>query len=174
MPDWRAAAAIRADTRAGATALAARAGGALRELAADAAAAQRLDAALLADAVRALVRAQPAMAPLCRLGSAVLDAAGDSPTAAAVAEAVAAYEADGAAEAAATAERGAALVPDGGEILTLSASSLVERALRAARADGRRFRVVCLESRPAGWERCTPLRLSWPIHTSHCLRHSEC
>jgi translation initiation factor eIF-2B subunit delta len=148
MREWRAAAAIRADTRAGATALAARAGVALRELAADAEAARRLDAALLARAVRALVRAQPAMAPLCRLGSAVLDAAGESPTAAAVAGAVAAYEARAAAAAAATATRGAALVPDGGEVLTLSASSLVERALRAAHADGLRFRVICLESRP--------------------------
>ncbi len=144
----RAAAAIRADTRSGATALTARAGAALRAIAAEAEAEGHLDAALLAAAVRALVRAQPAMASICRLGDAVLAAAGEAPTAAVVAAAVAAFEISSAADAAAAVERAVALVPNGGRLLTLSASSLVERTVLAAQGTGRRVHVVCLESRP--------------------------
>jgi translation initiation factor 2B subunit (eIF-2B alpha/beta/delta family) len=144
----RAAEAIRADTRSGATALTARAGAALRAIAAEAEAAGRLDVPLLAAAARALVRAQPAMASICRLGDAVLAAVGDAPTAAEVAAAVTAFEEQSAADAAAVVARAVALVPDGGRLLTLSASSLVERAVLAAQNMGRRVHVVCLESRP--------------------------
>jgi len=145
---WRAAQAIRADTRSGATALTVRAGAALRSLAAEAEAEGRLDAALLTDAALALVRAQPAMASICRLGAAVLAAASGQPRAASVAAAVATFDEQSTADAAAVVSRAVALLPDGGRVLTLSASSLVERALLAAQGAGRRLGVVCLESRP--------------------------
>ena len=152
-----AAAALRRETRAGATALTATAGALLVRLAAERAATGRLTHAALADDARALVRAQPAMASICWLADAVLRAgdvadaalrAGDEPDAGAVAAAVARFEAALGAAAAAVEARAAALVPDEGTVLTLSASSLVERALGRAHREGRAFRAVCLEARP--------------------------
>ena len=85
----QAVAAIRGETRVGATELTARAGALLVEEATERATAGRLTQATLAGLARALVRAQPAMASICRLANAVLLAA-HPPTAEAVARAVAA------------------------------------------------------------------------------------
>ena len=143
----QAVAAIRGETRVGATELTTRAGALLVEEATERAAAGRLTQATLAGLARALVRAQPAMASICRLANAVLLAA-HPPTAEAVARAVAAYEADARTAARDLEVRGAELVPNGGTVVTLSASSLVERAIVRSHDDGRRFRVLCLEARP--------------------------
>jgi translation initiation factor eIF-2B subunit delta len=48
----------------------------------------------------------------------------------------------------AAARHAAALIPDGSVVATYSASSTVLAALRLARKQGRRFRVMCSESRP--------------------------
>lgn len=140
----RLVAAVRGETRVGATALAARAGALLAaEVAAGA-----LDAAGLATLARALVRAQPAMASLCRLADAVLATFDRAPTPTAVADAVAAFEARVQAEAAAIEAAATVVVPPGATVFTLSASSLVERALLRLHREGRGVRVVCFESRP--------------------------
>ena len=47
------------------------------------------------------------------------------------------------------AEGALGLIPDGSTIMTLSHSGTVEQALLHARRAGRRFSVICLESRPA-------------------------
>jgi len=48
----------------------------------------------------------------------------------------------------ASARHAAALIPDGSVVATYSASSTVLAALRLARKQGRRFRILCSESRP--------------------------
>jgi translation initiation factor 2B subunit (eIF-2B alpha/beta/delta family) len=111
-------------------------------------AAGRLDRPALARAARALIRAQPAMAAIARLADAVLAAVGDAPTAPAVVAAVQAFDARVRRAAAAIEREAVALVPPGGTVLTLSASSLVERTLLRAHRDGRGPRVICPESRP--------------------------
>lgn len=95
--------------------------------------------------------AQPAMAPLITLAARVLEAVSGDDTAEArrSARAAAVDFASGMdARASALAIRAAALLPTRGDILTLSSSSSVTRALLHA-WDERRGRVVVLESRPA-------------------------
>src|SRR5262249_40055765 len=99
----------------------------------------------LADDARALVRAQPAMASICRLADAALRAAAEPE---AVAAAVARFDAAMGAAAAAAEARAAAPGPGRGAALPPSAGSLVERALGRAHGDGGAFRVLCLEARP--------------------------
>ena len=103
----------------------------------------------LAEASRAILEAQPAMAPLLALACAVVRAT----TGAADGGMIAARQA--LLEFAArldritreVPERADALIPAGGRVLTLSASSTVRRTL--CNAAGRRtFDVVCLEGRP--------------------------
>lgn len=100
---------------------------------------------------RAILDAQPAMAPLVRLVSEVLEAARETGS---VEEGRAAAE--GAADAfrqgqetrgQVVARRAAALVPEGGRVLTHSSSSTVRAAL-LHHARERDFSVVCLEGRP--------------------------
>lgn len=107
---------------------------------------------VLSDLVTRILDAQPAMAPLIHLGSRVLlaaDEAAELPEARrAVLNAAAAFRErlEGASED--VADRALPLLPSEGRLLTLSASSTVRRALRAAAGEGHRIEVVCLESRP--------------------------
>jgi translation initiation factor 2B subunit (eIF-2B alpha/beta/delta family) len=160
---------IRAEKRAGATALVRRAAEALRLLA-DAIPAAGADwPTLLADTAAELATARPAFAGLTRLASAALDAAASaaSPDEAAGAVRAAAERFVGALDedAARIVARAAGLLrdprrlgaagpasstgPTDGRVrvLTISASSLVERALLAAAELGS-LQVTCLESRP--------------------------
>jgi translation initiation factor 2B subunit (eIF-2B alpha/beta/delta family) len=98
-----------------------------------------------------VVDAQPAMAPLFHLASAVLDAIAEAGneararrSAAAAAERFGASLEDRTRRAG---ERTASHLPEKGAVLTLSSSSTVEGAL-IARAEEGGLRVVCLESRP--------------------------
>lgn len=103
----------------------------------------------VARAARALVDAQPAMAPLFALACSVLRAADSPPEAAgtAVRQALREFATRLDRIAREVPERAEGLVPAGGRVLTLSASSTVRRALCLAAAR-RTFDVVCLEGRP--------------------------
>jgi translation initiation factor eIF-2B subunit delta len=140
-------AAIAADNRSGATALTRRVAGALTTAAAD--------GDLLA-AGRAAVQAQPAMASILNLASAALAAAERGAVAAEVSAFLAQLDAAGER----IAERAAELVPTGGRVLTLSASSAVRAAILAAARAGRAPRVLCLESRPLCEGRALALELA--------------
>lgn len=105
----------------------------------------------LAELGRAILDAQPAMAPLVRLVSDVLDAARDAET---VEDGRSA--ASGAAQAflqaqdtrtRVVARRAAAMLPEGARVLTLSSSSTVRTTL-LHEPRGRGISAVCLEGRP--------------------------
>ncbi|MDE2993721.1 MAG: hypothetical protein OXU67_07535 [Chloroflexota bacterium] len=157
-PAWRAqVAAIRDDHTSGAAALTAQAVAALGALAARLAdssvgADTARPSALLRAAVEELAAAQPVMAPLRRLGWSVLIAAGNQADAATVAGAVraaaAAFIAAMQAHQEQAAIHAAMLLPSQAAVLTHSASSAVEAALRRAYAAGRLAHVTCLEARP--------------------------
>ena len=103
----------------------------------------------LAEAARAILDAQPAMAPLLALSCNVVRAATSAPDKAAIAARQALLEFGARLDRIAreVPERAEALIPAGGRVLTLSASSTVRRSL--CHAAGRRtFDVICLESRP--------------------------
>jgi len=108
---------------------------------------------LVADVGRRILDAQPAMAPLVGLVAEAVRAAGGAPTPdeawQAVSRSVHGFAAEMEARAPALAARAAALLPRDGDVLTLSSSSTVLSALLRDR-EGRRGRVVVLESRPAG------------------------
>lgn len=99
----------------------------------------------------AILDAQPAMAPLVSLSARVLDAldgAEDVEAARRAAEAVAtAFRDELAVDAEEVARRARSLIPDGGRVLTLSASSTVRTALVQAGAE-KGLTAICLESRP--------------------------
>jgi translation initiation factor eIF-2B subunit delta len=97
----------------------------------------------LAELGRNLIRAQPAMAPIVNLVQAAL-AAGAAHVPDTCRDFLARAEQAGQA----VAEEAVALIRDGMVVLTHSSSSTVLRALLAARASGRRFQVICTESRP--------------------------
>lgn len=148
-------AALRNDTTSGATALARFAGEILvrvTEIFARVPNAE-LRSRIIA-AGKAVIAAQPAMATIYCLVNDVLGALGDGAggpgLAGRVQDRARAYLAglDRAQEAAAA--RGASLVDEGSLIVTHSRSSLVEKALLAARSAGKAFSVVCTESRPGG------------------------
>lgn len=102
----------------------------------------------LAELGRALIDAQPAMAPLFNLACHVLEAARQEPVEPErVRAALDAFERRIGDAARAVAERAEGLIPAGGRVLTLSASGTVRTALLHA-ASRRTFDVVCLEGRP--------------------------
>jgi len=115
----------------------------------------------LADTARAVIAAQPAMAPLLALACAVLRAVGAAPDKPAIAARQALLEFTARLDRIAreVPERAEGLVPAGGRVLTLSASSTVRRALCLA-AGRRTFDVVCLEGRPALEGRSLATRLA--------------
>ncbi|HEX6642905.1 MAG TPA: hypothetical protein VF215_17445, partial [Thermoanaerobaculia bacterium] len=98
---------------------------------------------------RAILDAQPAMAPLLALACTVLRATSAAPegSAAAARQALLEFGARLDRIAREVPERADALIPAGGRVLTLSASSTVRRALFFVAAR-RTFDVVCLEGRP--------------------------
>lgn len=99
-----------------------------------------------------LIRAQPVMAPLVNLVNRVLWAIEDQQTRhdllRAVAETTEEFKHQLRQHALHVAEGALALISDGITIVTLSYSTTVQHALRHAQRAGRRFRVVCGESRP--------------------------
>lgn len=160
-PAWRArVVAIRDDHTSGAAALTAQAVAALGELAAwlddsSGGAATARPIVLVRAAAAELAAAQPVMAPLRRLGWTVLNAAGSQAAAADAATVAAAVRAAATAFMAAieahqeqAATHAAKLLPSQAAVLTHSASSAVEAALRRAAAAGRLAHVTCLEARP--------------------------
>jgi translation initiation factor 2B subunit (eIF-2B alpha/beta/delta family) len=107
----------------------------------------------LTKTARALVQAQPAMAPVFQLGNMVLKSI-DAETnfngvQAAVNKSLAIFEHRLCASAAAIADFAYDLVPAGGLIFAYSFSSTVVSCLLSARSKGRYFRVACTEARPA-------------------------
>ena len=172
-PAWRAqVAAIRDDHTSGAAALTAQAVAALGELAAwladpNGGADTARPTALVRAAVEELAAAQPVMAPLRRLGWSVLTAADSQAAAAdaasvseAVCAAATAFMAAIEAHQEQAATHAAALLPSQAAVLTHSASSAVEAALRRAYAAGRLSRVTCLEARPLCEGRALAQRLA--------------
>jgi translation initiation factor eIF-2B subunit delta len=144
---------IAGDNRSGAAQIAFRAADILLE-AADTSAAASLPAfrqELLAIGW-ALIAAQPLMAPLVNLVNAVLWKLEQRETPdelrQAVAQAAAEFKRQLRQNAQLLAEGALALIADGSTILTISRSGTVEQALLHARRNGRRFAVICLESRP--------------------------
>ncbi len=101
----------------------------------------------------ALIRAQPIMAPLVNLVNAVVwkleEREHPSELRLAVAQATDEFKRQIRQNALRVAEGALGLIPDGGTIITLAHSGTVEQALLHARRAGRRFSVICLESRPA-------------------------
>ena len=133
-PDWIEE--IRRDNLSGAAELAKRAARALAEWAPGRARDE------IVAVLRALIAAQPRMAPMLHLAAAVLARPGEVP--AACEEFIARLEA----AAQAVAERAATLVHRGDVVATHSRSSSVLAALRYAWAQGKRFSVYLTESRP--------------------------
>lgn len=119
--------------------------------------------ALVADVGRRILDAQPAMAPLVALVAEALRAATGAPAPEeardAVRKAAEGFTAGMEARAPALAARAAELLPREGDVLTLSSSSTVLRALLHDR-EARQGRVVVLESRPAGEGRNTARSLA--------------
>ena len=154
MSDWRSLVEeIRSDSRSGATALLRRAAVAL-ELAVEAAEAEgRALRGELRQAARAVASVRPAMGAMCRLASvalAALDkAATDTDAAARVRAALGRFTRRVERDAPWIAARASGLLQEREVVVTISASSLVERTLVAAAAKGRTAVAVCLESRPA-------------------------
>ena len=122
----------------------------------------------IAATARAILDAQPAMAPLFALACTVLRAAATAPEDAGPPVRQALQEFAGRLDRVArdVPERAEGLVPAGGQVLTLSSSSTVRRALCLA-AGRRTFDVVCLEGRPGleGRDMATSLS-SRGIHVS--------
>ena len=172
-PAWQAqVAAIRDDHTSGAAALTAQAVAALDALAAwldhpSSSADTARPITLVRAAVEELAATQPVMAPLRRLGWAVLTAAGNQAAAADAATVAEAVRAAAAAFIAAmqthqeqAAIHAAALLPSQAAVLTHSASSAIEAALRRAYAAGRLAHVTCLEARPLCEGRALAQRLA--------------
>lgn len=142
---------LREDVVSGASELTRKAADALRR-AVESADSENDVRSLVAEVGRRILDAQPAMAPLVGLVADVLRSSegGSSPAAArrAVREAAEAFASGIRERAPALAARAAGLLPEDGDILTLSSSSTVLRALLHDR-EARRGRVIVLESRPA-------------------------
>lgn len=101
----------------------------------------------------ALIQAQPVMAPLVNLVNVVLWKIEEQDTPAglreAVAEATNYFKRKLKHHARRVAEDALALIGDGSTLVTISYSSTVQQALLHAQRAGRRFSVICAESRPA-------------------------
>jgi translation initiation factor 2B subunit (eIF-2B alpha/beta/delta family) len=108
------------------------------------------DPSAVVETCAAMIEAQPAMAPLANLASAVARAARARATLTprAAADAALAFISDAERRAAETASHAARLVREGQTVLTHSRSSTVLAALNEARSHGRSFTVVATESRP--------------------------
>lgn len=100
----------------------------------------------------ALIQAQPSMAPLVNLVNSVLWKAEESDTPrglrSAVALATEEFKRQIKQHALHVAEGALSLISDGDTIVTVSYSTTVQHALLHAQRAGRRFRVICAESRP--------------------------
>jgi translation initiation factor eIF-2B subunit delta len=185
-PVAEAIAGIREDHLNGAAILARKAAAVLRDLASlpDAGAQGFLE--LVAAAARAIVAAQPFMAPLVHLANGALwslDRAKEFAPADALAAYLASWELRWREEQKGVAGQAAQLIQPGSVILTHSASSAVEAALAWAHAAGVRFSVVATESRPllegtalaqrlAG--RGIPLRLIVDAAAGLLMREADC
>ncbi len=112
---------------------------------------QELRSRVLA-AGKAIIKAQPAMAPMYTLVNDVLLGLGqsdqDRDLGKSIKERTRLYLSRLHEAANAAARRASALITDGSVIVTHSRSSLVERALLEGAKSGREFSVVCTESRP--------------------------
>ncbi|GAB4212987.1 MAG: initiation factor 2B [Roseiflexaceae bacterium] len=145
---------IAADKRSGAALLAERAADVLlrRATTGEAASPDAFRAELLATGW-ALIQAQPVMAPMVNLVNTVLWKLEEQETPAAlrqaVADATAHFKRQIKHHALRVAENALALIEDGMTVVTLSQSSTVQHALFLAQRAGRRFSVVCAESRPS-------------------------
>ncbi|HWQ13477.1 MAG TPA: translation initiation factor eIF-2B [Roseiflexaceae bacterium] len=112
----------------------------------------------------ALIRAQPSMAPLVNLVNNVLWKAEESDTPdglrGAVAQATEEFKRQIKQHALHVAEGALALVAEGSVVVTISYSTTVLHALRHAQRAGRRFTVICAESRPVYEGRQTAAQLA--------------
>lgn len=140
---------IRLDRLSGAAALARQAAGALLSAGpALAGVSPERGRGILILLARRLVEAQPAMAPLVNLASAVLWRSESAGPRTAIEEACREFLAALKVSAEAIRRHGAALVEDGACVITHSYSQAVFEALVAAREAGKRITVICTESRP--------------------------
>jgi len=152
----QAIAGIAADNRSGAAQIAARAADILlrRATTGEAASSEAFRQEILATGW-ALIQAQPAMAPLVNLVNTLLwkieEQESPSELRRAVAEATDLFKRQLRHHALRVAEGALALIGEGSTLVTLSYSSTVQHALLHAQRAGRRFSVICAESRPA-WE----------------------
>src|SRR5215471_2334130 len=107
----------------------------------------------LSTTARALIDAQPAMAPLFHLGNSVLNAVAKATTAeevhARANEALEQFDRRMCQSAEAIADQVFDLVPPGELVFAYSFSSTVVSSLLNARSRGKYFRVLCTEARPA-------------------------
>lgn len=107
----------------------------------------------LTKTARAIIDAQPAMAPLFHLGNSVLFAIKDAHTASEIHErcneALSQFEKQLCDSAAVIADLTYDLIPAGELVFAYSFSSTVVSSLLNARARGKYFRVVCTEARPS-------------------------
>jgi len=142
---------IRLDRLRGAAALAQQAAEALlAAVPAFAGVAPEAERDVVIELARRLVHAQPSMAPLVNLASALLWRSESAGLQRAITETCREFLAGLEASAAAVRRHGAALIEDGACVITHSFSQTVLEALLAAREEGKRFAVVCTESRPQG------------------------
>ncbi len=117
-----------------------------------------------------LMASQPSMAPLLNLANALWLAGGDRPASlrwVQLHDAMVAYAEGVDRSLARTIRHGARLVKSGYLVLTYSHSAAVRLALLRALAAGRRFEVVCSESRPMGEGVSLARRLAFagvPVH----------
>lgn len=158
-------AALAADKRSGAAQIAARAADVLQRRAVSGAAPSpdAFREALLATGW-ALIQAQNTMAPLINLINTVLWKIEQYDTSHelrhAVIEATEQFKRQLKDHALRVAEGALPLISDGGTVVTLSQSSTVQHALLHAQRAGRRFKVICAESRPAYEGRETAAKLA--------------
>lgn len=107
----------------------------------------------LVETAKAVIKAQPAMAPLFHLGNNVLIAVQDAKTAAELAQktddALEKFEKQLCESASVIADHTIDLIPPGELVFAYSFSSTVVTSLMNARAQRKFFRVVCSESRPS-------------------------
>jgi len=171
-PDWaRLLRQIKNDHRSGASALLGRAieAGRLFLVATRPLSSDRLGP-LLVRFTRLLTASQPSMAPLLNLANALWLGAGDQAESlrwVRLHDAIAAYADSVDRGLAKTIHHGARLVKSGSLVLTYSHSAAVRMALLHALAAGRRFEVVCSESRPMGEGVALARRLAFagvPVH----------
>jgi translation initiation factor 2B subunit (eIF-2B alpha/beta/delta family) len=103
---------------------------------------------------KAIIKAQPAMAPVYTIVNDVLgtlaESGNDADLAGRIRERAHRFSAALRAASEAAALNAASLIAEGSTVVTHSRSSVVEGALRRAAQEGKTFSVVCTESRPTG------------------------